>query len=38
MEAIFSYETSVESQRATRSNIPEDVTACRFSLNIFLPP
>jgi hypothetical protein len=38
MEAIFSSETSVETQRATRRHIPEDVTACRFSLNLFLPP
>jgi hypothetical protein len=38
MEVICSSETSVETQRATRRHIPEDVTACRFSLNLFLPP
>jgi hypothetical protein len=38
MEAICSSETSVETQRAKRRNIPEDVTACRFCLNLFLPP
>jgi hypothetical protein len=38
IETIFSSETSVETQRATRRHIPEDVTACQFSLNLFLPP
>jgi hypothetical protein len=38
MEAICSSETSVETQRAKRRHIPEDVTACRFRLNLFLPP
>jgi hypothetical protein len=37
MEEIFFSEMSVETQRATRRNIPEDVTACRFSLNLLLP-
>jgi hypothetical protein len=37
MEAIFSSETSVETQRAIWRHIPEDVTACRFLLNLFLP-
>jgi hypothetical protein len=38
MEAICSSETSVETERAERCHIPEDVTACRFWLNLFLPP
>jgi hypothetical protein len=38
MKAIFPSETSVENKRATRRHIPEDVTAFRFSLNLFLPP
>jgi hypothetical protein len=38
MEAISSSETSVETQRAERRHIPEDVIACRFWLNLFLPP
>jgi hypothetical protein len=37
-EAIFSSETSVETQRAKRRHFPGDVTACRFWLNLFLPP
>jgi hypothetical protein len=37
MEVICSSETSVETQRAKRRHIPEDVTACRLWLNLFLP-
>jgi hypothetical protein len=38
MEGICSSETSVETQRAKRRHFPEDVTACRIWLNLFLPP
>jgi hypothetical protein len=38
MEATCSSETSIETQRAKRRHFPEDVTACRFWLNLFLPP
>jgi hypothetical protein len=38
METICSSETSVKTQRVKLHNIPEDVNACRFWLNLFLPP
>jgi hypothetical protein len=38
MEAICSSETSVETQRAKQRHFPENITACRFWLNLFLPP
>jgi hypothetical protein len=38
MEAICSSETSVETQRAKRRHFPEDVSAYRFWVNLFLPP
>jgi hypothetical protein len=37
MEATCSFETSVETKRASRRHIPEDVTACRSSLYFILP-
>jgi hypothetical protein len=38
MVAIFSSETSVETQRATRLYISQDDIACRFLLNYFFHP
>jgi hypothetical protein len=38
METICSSETSVETQRTLRRHIPEDDTACRLLLNLFINP